>query len=72
MPCVGPDGKPTESGIAMLRALKAGKTSAEDVAAVTGRPLYRVRSGLRDLIGAGLASESGEAYALTKEGAAIL
>ncbi|MBN1857305.1 MAG: hypothetical protein JW846_10200 [Dehalococcoidia bacterium] len=72
MPCVGPDGKPTESGIAMLGALKAGKTSPEDIAAATGRPLYRVRSGLRDLVMAGLASENGESYALTKEGAAIL
>ena len=71
MPCVGPDGKPTESGIAMLGALKAGKTSPEDISAATGRPLYRVRSGLRDLVAAGLASESGESYALTKEGAAI-
>lgn len=72
MPCVGPDGKPTESGIAMLSALKAGKTSTEDIATASGRPLYRVRSGLRDLVAAGLVSESGEAYALTQEGAAIL
>jgi len=72
MPCVGPDGKPTESGIKMLGALKAGKTSAEDIAPAVGMPLYRVRSGLRDLVAAGLASESGEAYALTQAGAAIL
>ena len=72
MPCVSPDGKPTESGLGMLRALKEGRTSAEAIAAAADMPLYRVRSGLRDLVGAGLASESGETYALTQEGVAIL
>jgi len=72
MPCVSPDGKPTESGLGMLGALKEGKTSAEAIAADAGMPLYRVRSGLRDLTEAGYVSESGETYALTQDGAAIL
>ena len=32
MPCVGPDGKPTESGTRMLRAIKAGFGSADEIA----------------------------------------
>ena len=72
MPCVSPDGKPTESGMAMLGALSAGKSSPEDIAAETGRPLFRVRSGLRELLAAGLVSESGEAFSLTDQGKAVL
>jgi len=72
MACVSPDGKPTESGMAMLAALNAGKSSPEDIAAEAGRPLFRVRSGLRELLGAGLVSESGESFALTEQGKAVL
>ncbi len=72
MPCVSPDGKPTESGLKMLGALKAGKTSAEDIAAESGMPLYRVRSGLRDLAAAGFAAESNGSYTLTDQGLAAV
>jgi len=72
MPCVSPDGKPTETGMAMLAALHAGKSSPEDIAAETGRPLFRVRSGLRELVAAGLVSESGESFSLSEQGKAVL
>jgi len=72
MPCVSPDGKPTESGMAMLAALNAGKSTPEDIAAETGRPLFRVRSGLRELLSAGLVSESGESFTVTDQGKAVL
>ncbi len=72
MPCVSPDGKPTETGMAMLAALQAGKSSPEDIAAETGRPLFRVRSGLRELVAAGLVSESGESFTLLEQGKAVL
>ncbi len=68
MPCVSPDGKPTESGLGMLRVLREGKTSAEAVAAAAGMPLYRVRSGLRDLTEADYVSESDGSYSLTEQG----
>ena len=54
MPCVNPDGKPTDSGINMLRAVQSGKQTADDIAVATGMPMYRVRSGLRELVDAGL------------------
>jgi predicted transcriptional regulator len=72
MPCVSDDGKPTESGLKMLGALKAGNAAPEDIAASTGMALFRVRSGIRDLVAAGYASENGGFYALTEQGAAVL
>jgi DNA-binding IclR family transcriptional regulator len=68
MPCISPDGKPTESGAKMLRALKAKAGSAEEVAQKAGLPLFRVRSGLRELEQAGLASTKGDKYELTPKG----
>lgn len=72
MPCVSPDGKPTESGLKMLGALKAGNKVAEDIAAATGMPLYRVRSGLRDMVEAGYATENDGAHSLTDKGATAI
>ncbi len=68
MACVGSDGRPTENGVKMLRAIAAGPKSAEVVAEETDLPLFRVRSGLRELEAAGLASSVGEAYKLTENG----
>ena len=72
MPCVSPDGKPTESGVKMLEALKAGKTSPEDIAAATDMALFRVRSGIRDMVAAGYVAEADGSYTLTAQGAAAL
>jgi len=71
MPCVGPDGKPTESGTRMIRAIKAGFGSGEEIARETGLPLFRVRSGLRDLAQAGLAVQKGDRFELTEQGAKL-
>ena len=72
MPCVSPDGKPTESGLKMLGALKAGKKSPEDIAAATGMALFRVRSGIRDMVTAGYVADHDGSYTLTDQGAAAL
>lgn len=72
MACVNPDGKPTESGTKMLRALKSGLASADEIAQSTGLPLFRVRSGLRDLAGAGLATQTDEHYQITDKGAELI
>jgi DNA-binding IclR family transcriptional regulator len=52
----------------MLRALKAKAGSAEEVAQQAGLPLFRVRSGLRELTQAGLVSQKGEQYQLSDKG----
>jgi hypothetical protein len=69
MPCVRPDGTLSGSGWAMLEAVQTDSTAAE-VVAKTGMPLFRVRSGLRELVVANLVSEAGERFSQTERGAA--
>jgi DNA-binding IclR family transcriptional regulator len=72
MACISPDGKPTESGTKMLRALKSGLGSAEEIAQATGLPLFRVRSGLRELVQAELVSQEGNRYEVNDKGAELI
>jgi predicted transcriptional regulator len=72
MACISPDGKPTESGTKMLRALQAGSKSPEEVALETGLPLFKVRSGLRETTEAGLTGQNEDRYKLTEKGAKLL
>jgi DNA-binding IclR family transcriptional regulator len=72
MACISPNGKPTESGSKMLRALQAGSGSPEEIANKAGLPLFRVRSGLRELAEAGLASQKGDKYELSPKGGEVL
>jgi len=71
MACISPDGKPTLSGAKMLRALKTKAGSAEEVSQNAGLPLFRVRSGLRELTQAGLVSQKGEQYELSTKGSEL-
>jgi len=72
MACISPDGKPTESGSKMLRALQAGLKSPEEIAKEAGLPLFRVRSGLRELSQAGLAKQRDDRYGLSEKGAELI
>jgi len=72
MPCVSSDGKPTSSGMATLNSLKEDPLTPEEVAAKTGQPLFRVRSGLRELKNAGFAEEREGKYAISEAGKAVL
>jgi predicted transcriptional regulator len=72
MPCISPDGKPTSSGMAVLKSLKNGALSPEEMASKTGQPLFRVRSGLRELQNAGLVEETEDKYKLSKEGGKLV
>ena len=72
MACVSPDGKPTGSGAKMLRALRAGSKFPEEVAQETGLPLFRVRSGLRELSQADLVVEKTGKYEITDKGTALV
>jgi predicted transcriptional regulator len=51
-----------------LKALKDGALTPEEVSAKTGQPLFRVRSGLRELKNAGFVEETDGKYALSKNG----
>jgi len=72
MACISPDGKPTESGIKMMRALQLGMGSPEKIAKEVGVPLFKARSSLRELTQAGLAVEEDNKYELTEEGAKLI
>jgi predicted transcriptional regulator len=56
----------------MLRALKSGLGAAEEIAKDTGLPLFRVRSGLRELSQAGLADQKEDRYKLSEKGANLI
>ena len=72
MACISPDGKPTESGTKMLRALKSGLGFPEEIAKDAGLPLFRVRSGLRELTEAGLATQRDDKYEVTDKGTQLV
>ena len=63
-----PDGTLSTSGKFLLSAVKGG-SMAEDVSAATGMPLYRVRSGLRELEEGGFVSAQDGHYSQTEKGA---
>ena len=69
---MSPDGKPTKTGLATLSSIKTGASSPKEIADATGQPLFRVRSGLRELVNAGFVELSEEKYLLTDEGEKIL
>ncbi|MEM2896098.1 MAG: hypothetical protein QXG01_00750 [Candidatus Bathyarchaeia archaeon] len=68
MPCVSPDGKPTSSGMALLKSLKDEALSPEEIASKIGQPMFRIRSGLRELKNAGLVEEVEGKYELSDDG----
>ena len=72
MACISPDGKPTQSGVKMLLALKSGLGSPEEIARSTELPLFRVRSGLRELAQAGLATHKDDRYELSPKGVELI
>jgi len=67
MACLSADGTLTESARKMLGALQ-NPALPEEVAQATGLPLFRVRSGLRELAQAGLVEEREGRYVLTEVG----
>jgi len=73
MPCINPEGKPTETGKKVLQALRDnGLCSAEKVAEVTGVALFRVRSGLRDMVEAELVELLEDKYNITEKGIKLI
>ncbi len=63
MGCVNPDGTITASAASMLDAMKSASTP-EQIAQMTGLPLFRIRSGLRELVEAKMVTEREGYYQL--------
>lgn len=73
MGCVSSDGKLSERALSFLSLVKEkGKVRPQDVAQFTGRPLFQVRSSLRELTQAGFLRLEGEEYSLTEKGVKAL
>lgn len=71
MGCIDSSGELTPSATRILQALQR-EGSPGDVADTTELSLPRVRSGLRELVAAGLATETNERYRRTAAGDAAL
>lgn len=71
MACVNNQGELSESARRMLAALENPVTPAE-VADLTELPLFRVRSGLREMAAAGLVDLKDGVYTPTQQGRALL
>lgn len=72
MLCVSPDGKPTSSGMALLKLLKNGALSHNEIRSKTRQPLFWVRSGLRELKNAEFVEEVESNYSLSKNGEILM
>jgi len=55
-----------------LSALKSGASTPKAVAEITGNALFRVRSGLRELVNAGFVKQVDNNYQLTPEGSKLV
>ncbi len=67
MPCIDSQGHLSEAARNILAALAQPRT-AEEVAAALNLPLYRVRSGVREMLEAGLIGKQNGAFAITPRG----
>lgn len=67
MACVNPDGTLSASARAILKGLST-PSSAEELAKATGLPLFRIRSGLREMLAAELVRDDGGKFIVTQQG----
>jgi len=58
--------------MATLEAVKGGASTPKAISDATGQPLFRVRSGLRELVRAGFLEMSDDSYLLTSVGESVL
>lgn len=71
MACVNPDGQLTEAAQKILSAMEQPVSLAR-VAAVTGLPMYRIRSAVRELAEGGFAAEADDEWQITGVGLAAI
>ncbi|MDP2209333.1 MAG: hypothetical protein Q8K98_11295 [Bacteroidota bacterium] len=67
MACVNPDGTLIPSAVTILNALKTAHT-AEDLAQIVQQPLFKIRSGLRNMAEAKLVELKDDKYIITDLG----
>jgi len=67
MACIGPDGSITQTARTLLLSLSEAKT-VEEISRLLEIPLFRIRSSLRELVGAGLVELTNDQYLITPAG----
>ena len=67
MACVNPDGTLSTSAIELLKVLQSPMT-AEEISQKLDRPLFKVRSSIREMTEAGMVAVDGDKYSITEEG----
>ncbi len=67
MACIEDDSTLTPISQKVLFSLRSPGGETE-IAELTGLPMYRVRSSLRELVGAGFLVQSGDRYKITEAG----
>jgi predicted transcriptional regulator len=72
MPCISTNGKPTSTGINTLKSLSDASLTPEEVQAKTDQPIFKVRSGLRELKNAGFVEEIDGKYSLSENGKKLI
>lgn len=68
MACVNSDGTLMPSAIAILNAIKTNPLNVEELAKIVDQPLYKIRSGLREMLAAKLVEIKGDGYLATELG----
>ena len=71
MACVNPDGTLSTSAVELLKILDVPMTEGQ-ISSKLKRPLFKVRSSLREMEEAGLIKKTGEEYIITDKGREIL
>jgi len=67
MACIGPDGSITQTARNLLLSLSEAKT-VEEISRLVDLPFFRIRSSLRELVGAGLVELTNDQYLITPAG----
>ncbi len=71
--CISPDGKPTERALELLKLLlEKKKLSDLEIAEILKRPLFQVRSSLRELEKMGFIEKIEGFYGITEKGRRLL
>jgi predicted transcriptional regulator len=71
MPCFNADGSISPTAEMVMRALLSPGSTA-DIMELTGLSLYRVRTGLNELVKEGLLSKNESLYQVTEKGLELL
>jgi len=68
MPCIDPEGKLSENAKKILETLLKKSLSPMEIKDIINKPIYMIRSTMRELTEAKLVLLEGETYSITDEG----